>query len=430
MFDNFGSLINNFDKFGSQLNNPDQSITQAQWKEFLEFKKDYIKKSRILNFLLQGIKDTLEGRILPNNIHRDAILTRHIKARQITDEEIEEAAIKASKIANDAVTEGKILAGAVIGDKIATDAVTSAKIQDGAVIAGKIAIIDHIIDGITWTDNHPSDGFIAWEGAKVIFDGVTYTITNGNTNLKYVWWDKSESTTTFQISDTVPTLTDDDFIVAINASGTHHKIWGSTIIDGGAVRTGTIDTGQLAADAITTEKIAASSITTDEIAASAITSAKMSVTELSAICANLGTIDAGIIDGAELRIGGSETTQEIYFKDSEVYFYDYHTTNYQKMAFRYGALDFSQIYYYSGASKQTGIYLSTPNVATNLLTYDDGNYFKIDINNGLGAFSVFTNGTVRLRPLTADPNTDLVAGQVAMVNNVLRFYNGIAWANV
>lgn len=35
-----------------------------------------------------------------------------------------------------------------------------------------------------------------------------------------------------------------------------------------------------------------------------------------------GDILAGIIDGAEIRVGGPGSNQEIYFKDSELYLYD------------------------------------------------------------------------------------------------------------
>lgn len=63
-------------------------ITQKQWKEFQEFKDEYLEELRKKNLLLQEIGDTLDGRILSNNIHNDAIETRHMKAKTITADKL------------------------------------------------------------------------------------------------------------------------------------------------------------------------------------------------------------------------------------------------------------------------------------------------------------------------------------------------------
>ena len=39
-------------------------------------------------------------------------------------------------------------------------------------------------------------------------------------------------------------------------------------------------------------------------------------------------------------------------------------------------------------------------------------------------------GRIQLPALTEDPTEDLATGQLAVVNNVLRIYNGAAWVNV
>jgi|GEM_PF-4052169 len=109
-----------------------------------------------------------------------------------------------------------------------------------SIEADKLLIARHILSGATWTDNSPLAGYVAWSGAKVTYNGATYTITDGNTNKKYIWWDFSLSTTTFQTSDTQPTLTDDDLLVAYNNGGLHILVWNATLVDGRNIKTGTI----------------------------------------------------------------------------------------------------------------------------------------------------------------------------------------------
>jgi len=60
-----------------------------------------------------------------------------------------------------------------------------------------------------------------------------------------------------------------------------------------------------------------------------------------------GNILAGLIDGAELRVGGSGSNQEIYFKDSGIYIYDYAQPlyDYRRIGFRYNTLTFARLYY-------------------------------------------------------------------------------------
>lgn len=66
------------------------------------------------------------------------------------------------------------------------------------------------------------------------------------------------------------------------------------------VEAGTITGDKIAADTITANEIAANAITTDEINAGAVTADKITVTELSAITANLGHITAGLIESIEI----------------------------------------------------------------------------------------------------------------------------------
>lgn len=70
-----------------------------------------------------------------------------------------------------------------------------------------------------WTEASPNPDSIAWSGVILYWKDNKYTITNGNTDKKYIWWDYSLSTTTFQTSDTAPTLTFEDVVVAYNDHG-------------------------------------------------------------------------------------------------------------------------------------------------------------------------------------------------------------------
>lgn len=118
--------------------------------------------------------------------------------------------------------------------------IAGGQIYTHSIEADKLNIVRHIVTGAAWSDNSPSAGYIAWAGAKVTYNGSTYTIADGNTNKKYVWWDFSLSKTTFQVSNTQPTLTDDDLLVAYNNSGIHILVWNATLVDGRNIRTGTI----------------------------------------------------------------------------------------------------------------------------------------------------------------------------------------------
>lgn len=136
--------------------------------------------------------------------------------------------------------------------KIADELIIARHIAAHVIDANKLNVATHILSGTTWTDDSPAAGSIAWSGASVTYNGNTYAITDGNTNNKYIWWDFSLSTTTFQTSDTQPTLTDDDLLVAYNDSGIHILIWNATIIDGRVIRTGTLIANDIIVSGATT----------------------------------------------------------------------------------------------------------------------------------------------------------------------------------
>ena len=78
----------------------------------------------------------------------------------------------------------------------------------------------HLIDqAAIFTDNSPESGYVSWSNVTLYYKGTAYSIADGNTDQKYVWWDY-DFPDQFQTSDTVPDLTKDDVIVGYNDNGT------------------------------------------------------------------------------------------------------------------------------------------------------------------------------------------------------------------
>jgi hypothetical protein len=110
-----------------------------------------------------------------------------------------------------------------------------------------------ILDGFTISDNSPSAGSIAWADCNIVYKGTKHTITNGTTNLKYVYWTLATTPTTFKTSATKPTLTDDDILISINDGGIHRLTVGEgRMVNGAAVLDGSISSGELGSGAVTT----------------------------------------------------------------------------------------------------------------------------------------------------------------------------------
>ena len=224
-------------------------LTKEEYEEF----KQLIKDKKITNFLLQEINDTLEGRILPNNIHDNAITTRHIQAEAITDEEIEDAAIIASKIAADAVTAIKIATSAIDATKFA-DTIKPIEVVDTLPEAGTQGRTVFLT-----TDNKLyRDTGIAWTVAVVGTDITANTIEAGQIKAGAIGTDQ----------------------LAANAV-TAAKIAANTIT-ASQIYAGAIGTDQLAALAITADKIAASAITTVKLDALAVTADKIAAATITA----------------------------------------------------------------------------------------------------------------------------------------------------
>jgi len=71
-----------------------------------------------------------------------------------------------------------------------------------------------------FTNDSPDPGYVSWSNVVLYWKDNKYEIADGSTNKKYIWWDYSTSTTTFQTSDTRPELDLEDVIIGYNDNGT------------------------------------------------------------------------------------------------------------------------------------------------------------------------------------------------------------------
>lgn len=142
--------------------------------------------------------------------------------------------------------------------------------------------------------NSPSIGFIAWSGVHIVYDGVDYPVTDGSTNKRFIFWQKA-SGGALQVSDTYPSLTIDDAIVFLNKGGVPISVLNASSTEGDLVVPGTITSRAIATETIVADNIKTDAIIARHVLAGSIIAEKLSVQELSAISANLGTMTAGNI---------------------------------------------------------------------------------------------------------------------------------------
>lgn len=76
-----------------------------------------------------------------------------------------------------------------------------------------------IISGVSWTNNSPAPGSIAWSAFSLTYQGAVYAVNAGNTANKYVWWNLATSSTDLQTGATPPAKAVDQFLVVLNDGG-------------------------------------------------------------------------------------------------------------------------------------------------------------------------------------------------------------------
>lgn len=132
--------------------------------------------------------------------------------------------------------------------------------------ADKVSFTAPTISGLTFTNNSPVGGSIAWSSFKLTYQGVTYTVAAGNTASKYVFWKKATSTTVLQTSAGIPANGADTFIVAMNMAGTAIQMNFSPFIYADYIFVGSLDaltvsTGALTVTGLLTMSSAAAALT-------------------------------------------------------------------------------------------------------------------------------------------------------------------------
>jgi len=216
------------------------------------------------------------------DLNINTVGTTQISTSAITHALLANDAIEANNIATGAVTGPAIEASAILAGHIGAGQVVATHILTGALEARHITSFNFMVTEGTFTSNSPTAGKVAWAGCKVVYDGVEYTIVDGSclaTDV-YIYWEYPtgvypDDGTTFSTSATLPTLGDNDFIVATNDSGTYLLAWNSTIINGNRLTTGSVTATQIGAGAIIAGKIEAGTIVAADIAASTITADKL-----------------------------------------------------------------------------------------------------------------------------------------------------------
>lgn len=228
-----------------------------------------IVTAKIANLAVTAAKIE-DATITSAKIANAAITTALIGDAQITTAKIADAQITTAKIIDAQITTAKIALLAVTDATIANLTITGDKLVANTIYATKLNTQQHAINGLTFTNNSPSAGFVAWTGPTISWNGNTYSVTSGSTSAEMIWFDRSASTTALQGStraafEAAYNVSDGDILLAVNLSGMATVVFNTTLIEAASIKTGTI------------------------------TAAKLSVTQLSAITADLGAITAGTI---------------------------------------------------------------------------------------------------------------------------------------
>ena len=213
--------------------------------------------------------------------------TANIKQGAITTALIATAAIETSQIADASITDAKIVA------------LTATKLTAGTIDTNQITIQDtdsHLVltgSRLQVFDNQPIPVERVSIG-DVNADGTVYGFRVRGADGLTVLYDETgvynEGITDGAITN--PKISDgqvDNRIIAANA------------ITADKIVAGAITAREIASKTITTNEIAANAVTADKIAANAITANKISVVALSAITADLGTVNAGTINGIDIN---------------------------------------------------------------------------------------------------------------------------------
>lgn len=151
-----------------------------------------------------------------------------------------------------------------------------------------------------------------------------------------------------------------------------------------------------------------------------------------------GDLLGGIIDGAELRVGGNGSDQEIYFKDSQLYMYDSYELGYYRLAIRREDTDYFRFYHWTGGdsriearAESVTTLIAGGNMGVVKNVYGD---YSLTLNlipgGGTALFNLYGTGQLKLPNLVEDPIANNGLGQICMVGSRLKYWTGTDWALV
>lgn len=142
--------------------------------------------------------------------------------------------------------------GQITAYKLVNESLIAEKIAKAAVDATKLNTKVVVLLGDEWQDNIPAPGSVSWNQHKLYYAGQEYIIQAGNSTQKYIYWDGAANA--YLTSATEPTLTDGQFIIAVNNGGLHDTVWdkgyarefiGSAFIAEAAIRSAHIAEAQI-----------------------------------------------------------------------------------------------------------------------------------------------------------------------------------------
>ena len=186
--------------------------------------------------------------------------------------------------------------------------IATSDIEDFAVNAAKLNANTIFVDNDTWTDSSPTAGSVAWNEHNVYYGGVAYTISSGDTALKYIYWVNGNSF--YTISDTNPTLGVGDFMIATNISGVHDVAWNALaaqVISETYIQNEAISYLSLADQAVITAKIADLAVSTGKIANLSVDAGKIvdkavQTAKLDDLAVNAGKIAGEAVETAKIKL--------------------------------------------------------------------------------------------------------------------------------
>lgn len=267
--------------------------------------------------------------------------------------------------------------------------------------ADKVTFTAPTISGLTLTNNSPSAGHIACSSFKLTYQGVTYTVAAASSNQKYIYWKKSASTTVLQASATIPANAPDMFIVAINFGGSAYQSNFAPFIYADYISVGNLAAINAAMGTLTSGTIVGSRIATSDTGAR---------TELH--YNNLFGLGFGGIGGTD----GSTTQWYAKASDGILYFGAGNgTLSANGLRFTQGSSGTNSVSWYSGA-----------NLVGRAYAVDDGSLFNTLYISGQGVTST-RNGRIYF---TATDSAGAVTGLYVVSDNSVQLGNAnLVWTS-